>query len=93
MKYLCVSNKAGMPCALFLHKIQILSFGGLGERLNGSLATENPSFRQLTNQIQDYLNRRKKKTVSTFVKINHRQHEERHYRALNHQKDWDYEKS
>ena len=57
MKYLCVSNKVGMPCALFLHKIQSLAFGGLGKSLNGSLATENPIFWQLENWNQDYINR------------------------------------
>ena len=51
MKYLCVPNKVGMPCALFFHKNQILAFSGLGERLNGSLATENPSFWQLKSLI------------------------------------------
>ena len=54
-----MSNKVGTPCALFLHKIQILAFGGLGERLNGSLATKKPSFQQLEDQTQDYINRRK----------------------------------
>ena len=49
MKYLCVYNKVGMPCALFLHKIESLSFDGLVEHLNGSLATENPSFWQFEN--------------------------------------------
>ena len=58
MKYLCVSNKVGTPYALFLHKIQILAFGGLGKRLNGSLATEKPSFWQLEDQTQDYINHR-----------------------------------
>ena len=58
MKYLCVSNKVGTPCALFLHKIQTLAFSGLGEHLNGSLATKNPIFWQLENWTQDYLNHR-----------------------------------
>ena len=55
MKYLCVSNKVGTPCALFIHKIQILAFGGLGELLNSSLATENPSFRQLKTRSRTTL--------------------------------------
>ena len=59
MKYFCVFNNVGMPCTLFFHKNQSLAFGGLGEHLNCSLATEKPSFWQLKNRIQEYLNHRK----------------------------------
>ena len=59
MKYFCVFNKVGMSCTMFLHKIQSLAFGGLGKHLSGSLATEKPSFRQLENWTQDYINHRK----------------------------------
>ena len=87
MKYFCVFNKVGTPCILFFHKNQSLGFGGLGKHLNRSLATEKPSFRQLKNWIQDYLNHRKiqkGKMVSASVTIGQRQHEEHHYQALNH---------
>ena len=59
MTYFCVFNKVGTPCTLFFHKIQSLAFSGLGEHLNGSLATEKPNFRHLENWTQDYINHRK----------------------------------
>jgi len=45
-----------------------LAFGGLGELFNSSLATENPSFRQLTIWTQDYVNH-KNLVDSVFNKI------------------------
>ena len=40
----------------FFKKFEWLAFGGLGELFNSSLATENPSFRQLKIWTQDYIN-------------------------------------
>ena len=60
MKYFGMFNKVGTPCALFFHKKnQILAFGGLGELVKSSLATEKPSFRQLKGLIQEYINHQK----------------------------------
>ena len=47
MKYVWVINKIGMLEFCFLKKIKSLTFGGLGELFNSSLATEKPDFRQL----------------------------------------------
>ena len=57
-KYVGMFNKVGMPCALFFHKNQSLAFGGLGERLNSSLAIEKPNFWQLNSLVQEYINHR-----------------------------------
>ena len=59
MKYFCMFNKVGTPCALFCHKNQSLAFGGLGELFNSSLATEKPNFQQLNNLVQEDINHRK----------------------------------
>ena len=41
---LYVVNKVWIGGAMFSRKFEILAFGGLGELVNSSLATENPSF-------------------------------------------------
>ena len=56
MKYVWMINKFRMPSVLFFRKFESLAFGGLGELFNSSLATENPSFRQITIRTQDYVN-------------------------------------
>ena len=56
MKDVWVINKIGMPGVLFFKKFESLAIGGLGKLFNSSLATENPSFRQLENWTQDYIN-------------------------------------
>ena len=50
-------------------------FGGLGEHLNCSLATEKPSFWQLKNRIRGYLSHRKctkVKMVGVPITLSHR---------------------
>ena len=59
MKDVWVIDKIGMPGVLFFKKFETLAFDGLGELFNSSLATEKPSFRQLTICTQDYVNHRK----------------------------------
>ena len=68
MKYVWVINKIGMPDVFFFKKFESLAFDGLGELFNSSLATEKPSFRQLTIWTQDYVNHRKPVDV-VFNKI------------------------
>ena len=58
MKDILVTNKVGISDVLFSINLNVLAFSGLGELSNSSLATENPSFRQLTVLIQDHVNHR-----------------------------------
>ena len=58
MKDVWVINKIGMPRVMFFKKFESLAFSGLGKLFNGSLATEKPSFQQLTIWTQDCVNHR-----------------------------------
>ena len=43
----------------FSKKLKVIAFGGLGELSYSSLATKNPSFRQLAVLNQEHVNHRK----------------------------------
>ena len=45
---------------LWLRKLGVLAFGGLGESSNSSLATEKCWFRQLSERPKEGINHRKK---------------------------------
>ena len=70
MRYVWVINKIGMPCMLkFSQIIKSLAFSGLGKLFNNSLATEKPSFRQLTSWTQDRINHRNPKILEKELSV------------------------